>query len=224
MAARIFALDDIGDLTAPPGSPAWAKAIRLHLQRMLSQATTSVQAVRNYVAALERTHGYQHLDDAYGHPFPSLRAFATAKPPAGLGYDAEVLTSIAQETREMVLGDKVAEVQALRANGGDRRSQEFQCNDSNAEIRGNASAYRIARLKRDHPAIAAALAEGHFPSVHAAAKAAGLVHVPTPMETLARAWRKVSPQDRLRFLSETLTAEERQMIATSLMREETPHA
>jgi hypothetical protein len=37
-----------------------------------------------------------------------------------------MLEAILRETREMTLGEKVAEVQALRANGGDRRSENFQ--------------------------------------------------------------------------------------------------
>ena len=51
------------------------------------------------------------------------------------------------------------------------------------EARSTSSRYRIARLKRDHPAIAEGLAHGDYPSVHAACKAAGLV--PTPTRPLA---------------------------------------
>ena len=58
--------------------------------------------------------------------------------------------------------------------------------------------YYIARLKRDHPKISAALAAGKFTSVRAAAKAAGFVHDPTPLTMLHRYWRQVAPDDRLR--------------------------
>jgi hypothetical protein len=48
---------------------------------------------------------------------------------------------------------------------------------------GNSSRYRIARLKRDFPDIADALGRGEYPSVRAAAKAAGFVrgtHLKSP--------------------------------------------
>jgi hypothetical protein len=66
-----------------------------------------------------------------------------------------------------------AEVRALRVHGGDRRSDEFQGNNSNLEIkRGNASSYLTARLKRDAPQVAEDLANGKYRSVRAAAKEA----------------------------------------------------
>lgn len=74
----------------------------------------------------------------------------------------------------------MAEVQALQRHGGDRKSEAHQGYHDNLAQRGTSSRYRIARLKRDHPAIAAALARGEYPSVHAAAKVAGFVHDPTP--------------------------------------------
>jgi len=46
----------------------------------------------------------------------------------GLGYAPEVVLHIQEETRDMLLGEKVAEVQALRAQGGDRKSEEFKYN------------------------------------------------------------------------------------------------
>jgi hypothetical protein len=69
---------------------------------------------------------------------------------------------------------------------------QFQPDHDQAEKYGTSSRYRIARLKRDHPEIADALARGEYPSVRAAAKAAGLVHEPTPIEYVYRYWRKVS--------------------------------
>lgn len=47
-------------------------------------------------------------------------------------------------------------------------------------LRGQSNEYRIARLKRDAPEIADALARGEYPSVRAAAIAAGFVPIPPP--------------------------------------------
>jgi hypothetical protein len=76
----------------------------------------------------------------------------------------------------------------------------------------NASCYLIARLKRDHPEIAEALSRGEYPSVRAAAKAAGFVRDPTPLETLIRVWDKIPSVDRITFLIETLTKPEREAL------------
>jgi hypothetical protein len=62
--------------------------------------------------------------------------------------------------------------------------------------------YLRARLKRDHPEIAAALGRGEYPSARAAGIAAGIVKVPTPYELLCRAWKHCSAAERRRFLKE----------------------
>ena len=69
--------------------------------------------------------------------------------------------------------------------------------------------YLLARLKRDAPEICAAMERGEFWSARAAAKAAGILREPTPLATLHRVWRKVSLEDRARFLIEMLTPAER---------------
>ena len=45
------------------------------------------------------------------------------------------------------------------------------------------SAYFLARIARDHPAILARLKAGEFRSIRAAAIAAGILRVPTPDES-----------------------------------------
>jgi hypothetical protein len=57
---------------------------------------------------------------------------------------------------------------------------------------GTSAAYLIAKLKRDHPAIAERLAIGEFPSVRAAARAAGLTVDTPPLVLLRRAWKHAS--------------------------------
>jgi len=61
-------------------------------------------------------------------------------------------------------------IPALNAQGGDRRRQ-FQPDKVRSNY-GNSAAYRVARMKRDYPEIAAALARGEYPNVAAAWRAA----------------------------------------------------
>jgi hypothetical protein len=124
-----------------------------------------------------------------------------------------VLDALADETRQMTVGEIVAEVQALGehgtnqySNGGDRHVY--------LQNPGRASRYRIARLKRDHPTIAEALARGEYRSVRAAAIAAGFVRELSPLDYLRRSWRKASAEDRATFLAEMLTPAERRLMQT----------
>jgi hypothetical protein len=205
---RSAVLGDIGNLQAPPGSPAWARAVQVELQTLLDEATSDLRAIRVYIKGMGDYKAYQQLDDEFGHPFSSFRAFAQAKRPWGLAYDPDFLEAIEAEVRPMTLGEKVAEVQALQRHGGDHKSDVFQGSHGYLEKNDRGSAYRIARLKRDHPAIAEDLAEGKYPSVRAAAKVAGIVRDPTPLDCLHRSWKKASPEERSAFVRVILASEE----------------
>ena len=213
-ALRMRSLSEAIDLNAPKGTAPWARAIRLELAMMWHDTTTNIQRFRDYLKLFDEVKGYQQLDDEFGHPFSTLRAFCVAHPPHGLGYDADVLDAIQEETRQITLGEKVAEIAALQAHGGDRRSEEFQPSNAKVEIRyGANTSYLTARLKRDHPTIAEDLAQGKYRSVRAAAKAAGIVHELSPLDYLHRYWRQVSTEDRLQFLVEMLTPNERRALS-----------
>jgi hypothetical protein len=66
----------------------------------------------------------------------------------------------------------------------------------------NSVARLAARLKRDAPEIAAAVERGEYPSMRAAAIAAGIIKPPTPYQVLCRAYKKASPADQQRFCEE----------------------
>jgi hypothetical protein len=193
--------DDSSTLDAPQGTAPWARAMRFEIRQMWKDGTTQLQRFQRYLGLMERERGFQQLDDAFGHPFPSLRAFCLADPPHGIGFDPTVLDALVRETRAITLGELIAEVQALQVHGTNQYSESGH-DDHQVLNYGTSSRYHIARLKRDHPEIAEALARGEYRSVHAAAKAAGLVHDPTPLVLLLRAWRHASPEERERFLAE----------------------
>ena len=62
--------------------------------------------------------------------------------------------------------------------------------------RGETSEYLAARIARDAPAIHQAMKAGKYPSVRAAAQAAGIVKSRDPVRAAARAFAKV-PTERL---------------------------
>jgi len=73
--------------------------------------------------------------------------------------------AIQAKTRQITLGQTVAEVEALRSYGTNQHSDiGGDAVTSSSKQRGTSSRYHIARLKRDHPATAQALARGEYPS------------------------------------------------------------
>jgi hypothetical protein len=193
--------DEIGTLDDPKGTARWARAMRVEIRQMWHEGTTQLRRFQRYLALMEREKGYQQLDDAFGHPFPSLRAFCLADPPHGIGFDPAFLDAVVRETRAITLGELVAEVRALQAHGTNQYSEGEDLSMLKSSNKGPTSRYFIARLKRDYPAVAEALARGEYRSVRAAAKAAGFVREPTPLVLLLRAWRHASPEERERFLA-----------------------
>jgi hypothetical protein len=68
--------------------------------------------------------------------------------------------------------------------------------------RGTSASYLAARLKRDHPDVAAAVERGEYGSIRQAAKAAGIVRDPDPLSQLNRWWDRASKDQRGRFMSD----------------------
>ena len=94
----------------------------------------------------------------------------------------------------------------LREHGSNQHEEEDITNSENVMSspvqQGNAVSYRIRKLRRDHPEIAARLDAGEFKSVAAAERVAeGLEaepprKVPTALDLLRRAWAKATPEER----------------------------
>jgi hypothetical protein len=70
---------------------------------------------------------------------------------------------------------------------------------NNARPAGNNAAYLRARLERERPDIAAALARGEYASARAAAIAAGIVKVPTLLERVRRLYVRLNDAQRKAF-------------------------
>jgi hypothetical protein len=92
----------------------------------------------------------------------------------------------------------VKDARTVAKHGGARG----QVDNVNLKKGGNSSSYLAGVLKRDHPDIATALEKGEYRSVRAAAIAAGIVKVKTPLDTLRSTWAKASEDERTTFLQE----------------------
>jgi len=224
--AWIMGLDDPGDLSAPVGSTPWAHGLRYTLYRLAKDSTAKLGEFQSYLALMERHCAYQYLPDEHGHPFQSLRAFAVAKVPFGMGYDVGVVEALQAETRDMLLGEKVAQATATvaqRNQAADWVAQEIgpqgkhrphrDTNEKDITMRegGTSASYALRRLAKDRPDLHAQCLAGAM-TPHAAMLQAGWRKRPpsrkrTPLDWLRHYWLKASPEDRQRFEVEVLGAQ-----------------
>jgi len=82
-------------------------------------------------------------------------------------------------------------------HGGARQ----QVDNVNLNKGGNSAQYLAGLIKRDHPDIAAAVERGEYRSIRAAAIAAGIVKVKSPLDNLLHWWARCGEQERAVFLS-----------------------
>lgn len=197
MKGRITVLDDLGDMSAPPGSRPRAKALQVRMRSCLREATATAMEFEVWASELQRYEGWKQLTDEDGRPFPSYERFCCAPPPFGLGYSVADIEAIVGERRKREARKMAADpaVKPVQKHGGQKRGEKG-CDNITSLERGTSTSYLVRRLKRDHPEIAEALARGEYKSARAAAIAAGVVRVPTLLDLFARLWAKASPEER----------------------------
>jgi hypothetical protein len=217
----VMALDDPGDIDAPRSSASWARAMRVILTQMVRKSETTLQYFQTYLRLLDQEKGYRQLEDPSGQPFASLAVFCGAPPPYGLGYDPAILAAIQEETRDMLLTEKVRELQGQATKQGERTDLANFAMLSQRQRAEKNGVSHYTQKKLDHLA-------GHRPDlldeVHSGALSIDAAYqrakgrVPeTPFQTLLRAWRRVSREERVRFLREELKEEERAELAEELL-------
>lgn len=96
-ATRSSAMDELGDPNAPPGSRAWAVAVRMDIQTTLNDINGDARHLRVMIDLIREHKGYRQLADAKGRAFATFQAFCEAKAPFGLGYDPSDIDAIIRE-------------------------------------------------------------------------------------------------------------------------------
>ena len=84
-ANRSSKLDDLGNLGASPGSPAWAIAVRIELQIALDRKEVAESHLSTWLRLFQEHQGWRALKDSQGNPFRSWESFCAAPYPFGLG-------------------------------------------------------------------------------------------------------------------------------------------
>lgn len=183
MGVKIHQLDETGNPDAEPGSRPWAIYFVNQTKMVRKQLNTDVERLQGLIRKLQLNKAWE----AMGYPSFSMLA---AKE---IGLEPEQV----QEVVSAAKGTKLKDIPTLHKHGeiGNGRSRP----DKNENIRstsdqyGTSQPYRIAKLKRDYPAIAERLQSGEFRNVREAERAAGL-NVPPK---LSRVRKLIRAYDRL---------------------------
>jgi hypothetical protein len=192
-------LIDPGDIGAPPGSLRWCIAVHGEACASKQRGQAAVSNLQAWLRMLRRDNSFKLLADANDEPFRTWEDFVQYREPFGLGMQVEVVEAIlAERNPERLLSDVINSVPVLRKHGRPSKDQEKDSDATFPPI-GRGVDYLAARLKRDAPDIAARIDE--FPSIRAAARAAGIIRDRTPLELLLATWRRASEAERAAFLT-----------------------
>jgi hypothetical protein len=211
---RTSSLDEMGDMDAPRGSRAWSIWVRDSLNTQLHDAEFASDMARSSFNALRESEGWRTLNGPrespyFGRPFQSFESFCTCRKPFGLGYSIEHIEAVIRETaeRQKQAADLAKPGEIGRGRNGNRGYNV-------TPKRGNNADYWAARIKRDHPEIAARVERGEFKSMRAAAIAAGIVKPKTALDLLRAAWKKATPAERDSFLRDLPSGSKNESLST----------
>lgn len=190
MGVKIHQLDETGNPDAEPGSRPWAIYFVNQTKMVRKQLNTDVERLQGLIRKLQLNKAWE----AMGYPSFSMLA---AKE---IGLEPEQV----QEVVSAAKGTKLKDIPTLHKHGeiGNGRSRDSKNENGISTPRGgNNQPYRIAKLKRDYPAIAERLAQGEFKNVREAERAAGL-NVPPKLSRvrkLIRAYDRLTESEQSEF-------------------------
>lgn len=195
-------LIDPGDIGAPPGSLRWCIAVHGEACSSKQRGQAAVSNLQAWLRMLRRDDNFKLLADVNDAPFQTWEDFVQYREPFGLGMRVEVANAVlAEKDQSRLLSDVVANVPVLAKHGANQHGEGGGVHNTSSIQRGSTNAsYLAARLKRDAPEIAARIDD--FPSMRAAALAAGIIRERTALDVLLATWRRASEAERSKFLAE----------------------
>ena len=163
MNLRTTTLDEVGDPDAPVGSRLWALSVLSEIRVALAKLDSDASHAGAMLKLADDHEAWVALD------YPSRDMMCVKE----LNLNADDADRLKRAKRGQTIGELLKETPAAGDRKGGR--PEKQLVRGTSLFTGNSSARLIGRLKRDHPNIIAKLEAGEFPSVRAAALAAGIV-------------------------------------------------
>lgn len=203
-------LDEKGDLSAPPGSPAWAIAIRLRLQYLVHQAQTTDEIIDPLLDKLEETEAYRQLSNEKGKPFRNAIEFYEAKYPYGLDGAMPLKARIARARQRVMAAASDEGTGEVLQRGGDRKSDNHKSignlpiDSQVIKARQNGIGERTQR-KLDHvarfrPDLLECVKAGEL-SADKAYKIARDIKDPTALDKLQKLWQQAAHHEKVAFLN-----------------------
>lgn len=202
-------LDEKGDLNAPPGSPAWAIAIRLRLQYLVHQAQTTDEIIDPLLDKLEETEAYKQLSNEKGKPFRNAIEFYEAKYPYGLEGATSLKTRIARARDRVIAGASEA-AEEIQSRGGDRKSNNYKSigkfpidsQEKRAQRNGltDRTQRKLDHLARFRPDLLECVKGGEL-SADRAYKIARDIKDPTTLQKLQKLWQQAEHHEKVTFLN-----------------------
>lgn len=179
--------------------------MHLHMRGLLKNSQMAVSSLKSLFASFREAAYYRNCTKENGEPFGSWQEFVEYRDPFGLGLPVSVVEAIMAEPDEQkLIADVVASVPALAKPGRPPKGSENPDRASRFPMGTNSPRYQLARIKRDHPDLAARIQAGEL-SVRDAAKQVGIVKPRKPstdLDALRTAWRRASEESRRAFLRE----------------------
>jgi len=127
----------------------------------------------------------------------SLPEFITAKPIRGCGWPLDKITLLLRQAGN----EKVLYMWRKATKGGKGRPPKNSDRVTIKSKRGNSKDYLLDRLEQERPDLFERVINKEL-ATKTAAREAGLIKEPTPLELLQKAWKKASAQERQTFLKE----------------------
>lgn len=164
----------------------------------------------NWVERVVQDGAWKKAKDANGKPFTTVGEWLVSNYPLGPGVGSsrfaikyEELISLCEDNFPN-LCKLLKDSRPQRKRGGDRRSEDFKCDNGTIEKRthgSNSRQYIEERLRREFPAIWKAYLNGEYKSARQAGIAAGFIKdTHDPVMRLKANWRKASKKQRREFL------------------------
>jgi hypothetical protein len=183
----------------PVGSPEWAGRISSRAWGEYSRAETC--GFKPLVRVLDvAVPGKPWLHWPPERPWGSIEVWARALFGLPWAKVLDVLEPVEPEAAQrlrMIAAPELGEPEIGKGKAGPGRGKKTGTDDTRLSRGGNPS-YLAARLKRDHPELAADVEAGRM-TLRAAAKEAGIVKPTDPYRQLVLWWDKASPKDRTCF-------------------------
>jgi hypothetical protein len=189
-----------GSGDAPQDSVSYAVYIRDMAAASLHSHESDRKSVDAYINILRAKELYLKLQNDKGETFTQWTTFCVTPRPYGLGRSSQDIETIISEAKNpQTIALKVTPLAESR-----RPTKEEQANKVdvvNLIKGGNSAEYLTRRIARDYPDIADEMKAGKYPSVRAAAKAAGLLKEVSGVDRLKQDWKKTTQADHQRFLA-----------------------